>query len=108
MPLPVKMFGLLCLGASLAAAALPAHASPQVRRSDQEAAREGRAQGRLLSLREIEARVVPAMTRKGAQYIGFDFDSGTSIYTLKFLRNGSVIWVDVDGRSGKVMSRSGG
>jgi len=102
----MKMFGFLCLGAFLAAAALPAHASPQVRR-DQEAAREGRAQGRLLPLREIEARVVPAMSRKGAQYLGFDFDSGTMIYTLKFLRNGSVIWVDVDGRSGQIVGQSG-
>ncbi|MCW4461633.1 hypothetical protein OK349_07925 [Sphingomonas sp. BT-65] len=102
------MFGLLCLGASLAAAALPAHASPQVRRADQEAAREGRIQGKWLPLRDIEARVVPAMTRKGAQYIGFDFDSATGIYTLKFLRNGNVIWVDVDARSGRVMGQSGG
>lgn len=104
----MKMFGFLCLGAFLAAAALPAHAAPQVRRSDQEAAREGRVQGRWLPLRDIEKRVVPAMTRKGAQYIGFDFDSGTGIYTLKFLRDGNVIWVDVDARSGRVMGRSGG
>ena len=103
----MKMFGFLCLGAFLAAAALPAHAGPQSRRADQAAAREGRMQGRLLPLRDVEARVVPAMTRKGAQYLGFDFDSGTSIYTLKFLRNGTVIWIDVDGRSGQVVGRSG-
>jgi len=65
-------------------------------------------QGRLLPLRAIEARVVPAMAKRGAQYIGFDFDSGTGIYTLKFLRNGNVIWVDVDGRTGQVMSQAGG
>ncbi|MFL9839477.1 hypothetical protein ABS767_00755 [Sphingomonas sp. ST-64] len=104
----MKMVGVLCLGALLAAAAAPLHASPQDRRSDQEAAREGRMQGRLLPLRAIEARVVPYMIKKGAQYLGFDFDAGTGIYTLKFLRNGNVIWVDVDGRTGQVMSRSGG
>ena len=103
----MKMFGFLCLGVCLATAAVPAHAERQVRRADQEAAREGRVQGRLLPLRDIEARVVPAMTRKGAQYLGFDFDSGTSIYTLKFLRNGTVIWIDVDGRSGQVIGQSG-
>lgn len=102
----MKMFGFLCLGAFFVAAAPSAHASPQVR-ADQEAAREGRQQGRLLPLREIESRVVPAMTRKGAQYLGFDFDSGTMIYTLKFLRNGSVLWVDVDGRSGQIVGQSG-
>jgi hypothetical protein len=108
MPIPMKMFGVLALTACLAAAMAPAGASAQDRRSDQEAARKGRMQGQLLPLRVIEARVVPAMARKGAQYIGFDFDSGTGIYTLKFLRNGNVIWIDVDGRSGQVMSRSGG
>jgi len=104
----MKMFGPLCLGASLAVVALPAHAQPQDRRNDQKAARKGRMEGQLLPLRVIEARVVPAMSRQGAQYIGFDFDSGTAIYTLKFLRNGNVIWVDVDGRSGQVMGRAGG
>lgn len=102
------MFGVFFLGACIAAAAVPTHASAQDRRSDQQAARKGRMQGQLLPLRVIEARVVPAMARKGAQYIGFDFDSGTAIYTLKFLRNGNVIWVDVDGRSGQIMGRSGG
>ncbi|MBX3595612.1 hypothetical protein [Sphingomonas sp.] len=104
----MKMFGVLLLGATLAVAATPVDAAPQDRRSDQEAARKGREEGRLLPLRAIEARVVPYMVKKGAQYIGFDFDSGTGIYTLKFLRDGNVIWVDVDGRTGQVMSRSGG
>ena len=64
-----------------------------------------RRDGRLLPLREIEARVVPTM--QGAQYIGVDFDAGTGVYTLKFLRDGVVIWVDVDGRSGQVIGRTG-
>ncbi|WP_174287244.1 hypothetical protein [Sphingomonas bacterium] len=75
------------------------------RRGDQMRAFEARRQGRLLPLPEIEARVVPTM--RGAQYIGFDFDSDTAIYTLKFLRNGSVIWVEVDGRSGQIVGRTG-
>ncbi len=104
----MQMFRVLALAASVAVAAAPAHALPQDRRSDQAAARKGRMQGQLLPLRTIEARVVPPMTKRGAQYIGFDFDSASGIYTLKFLRNGNVIWVDVDGRSGQVMSRSGG
>ena len=74
-------------------------------RGDQWGAFEQRREGRLLPLREIENRVVPRM--KGAQYIGFDFD-GVSVYTLKFLRDGSVIWVEVDGRSGQVLRRMGG
>ena len=59
----------------------------------------------VLPIREIERRVIPMM--QGAQYLGFDFDPQTSIYTLKFLRNGSVIWVDVDGRTGRIVRRTG-
>ena len=55
--------------------------------------------------REIERRVVPTMP--GAQYIGVDFDPGSAVYTLKFLRDGHVIWVDVDGRSGQIIGRTG-
>ena len=72
---------------------------------DQQAATRGRAAGSLMPLREIERRVLPYMA--GAEYIGFDFDSATAIYTLKFVRNGTVIWVDVDGRSGHVLRRTG-
>jgi hypothetical protein len=60
--------------------------------------------GRLLPLPEIERRVVPKMP--GAQYLGVDIDVDSGIYTLKFLRNGLVIWVDVDGRSGQIVGRS--
>lgn len=64
-----------------------------------------RQQVQVLPVREIERRVLPMMA--GAQYLGFDFDPQTCIYTLKFLRNGSVIWVDVDGRTGRIVRRAG-
>ena len=76
----------------------------QHRHGDQDAALAARMQGRILPLREIENRVVPAM--RGAQYIGFDFNSAAAVYTLKFLRNGTVIWVNVDARSGAVIGRT--
>ena len=66
---------------------------------------EARREGRILPLKEIERRVVPTMPH--AQYLGFDFDSGSGIYTLKFLRDGQVIWIDVDGRSGQIVGRTG-
>ena len=74
-------------------------------RGDQWRAFEQRREGRLLPLREIEGRVVPTM--RGADYLGADFDGGSGIYTLKFLRNGVVIWVEVDGRSGQILGRTG-
>ena len=61
--------------------------------------------GRILVPREVEARVIPLM--RGAQYLGFDFDAESGIYTLKFLRNGNVIWVEVDGRTGRLLGRTG-
>ncbi len=62
-------------------------------------------EGRILSIKEIERRVIPTM--KDAQYIGFDFEMPSAVYTLKFLRDGTVIWVDVDGRTGQVIGRTG-
>lgn len=79
-------------------------AEPAVQR-DQDAALAARREGRTLPLSEIQRRVVPTMA--GARYLGFDFDSSTAVYTLKFLRDGSLIWVMVDGRSGAVIGRSG-
>jgi hypothetical protein len=73
--------------------------------SNQEAASQRRLKGQNLPVREIERRVVPRMP--GAQYLGFDYDPSTDVYTLKFLRNGSVIWVDADGRTGNILRRTG-
>jgi hypothetical protein len=100
----MKMLLLLAFAATPISALVMA-AVPDQRRGDQMSAFEARRQGRSMSLREIEARVIPTM--KGAQYIGFDYDSSAAIYTLKFLRDGNVIWVDVDGRSGQVVGRTG-
>lgn len=64
--------------------------------------------GGVRSLRSIENAVVPGMKAQGADYIGQEFDGDTSRYRLKFLRGKSVIWVDVDGRTGAVLGRAGG
>ena len=74
-------------------------------RSDQREAWRARQLGRILPLREIEGRVLPTM--RGSQYLGFDFESERGIYTLKFLRDGTVIWVEVDGRTGQIIGRTG-
>ncbi|MDO7844533.1 hypothetical protein [Sphingomonas immobilis] len=100
MKMPVALaFSLLFAAAS----APPADAGEQ--RRDQREAFDARRQGRILPLREIEQRVVPSMP--GSQYLGFDFEAETAIYTLKFVRDGVVIWVEVDGRSGQVVGRTG-
>ncbi|MEI9927971.1 MAG: hypothetical protein WDN44_10175 [Sphingomonas sp.] len=71
---------------------------------DRSVAQRAQAYGNLPA-REIERRVIPTMP--GAQYLGFIYDGETNIYTLKFLRNGSVIWIDVDGRTGTIVRRTG-
>lgn len=79
--------------------------APFRRRSDQDQAYQARREGSMLPLRDIEGGVVPQMRRRGADYIGAELDSGR--YRLKFMRGPSVIWVDVDGRTGEVVGRAG-
>ena len=99
--IPMKMFTSL----ALCLLAAPLAAEPVQRRGDQAEAFEARRQGKIMPLREIERRIVPQL--RGAQYLGVDFDGYSSIYTLKFLRDGTVIWVDVDGRSGQILRQTG-
>ena len=93
--------------AALALSLLPAAtmAQPAEQQRDGVAAWRALREGRILPIKEIERRVVPTM--KDAHYIGFDFEMPSAVYTLKFLRDGTVIWVDVDGRSGQVIGRTG-
>jgi len=57
--------------------------------------------GNVRSLREIEGRVLPTMP--GMQYLGPEYDPGAMAYRLKFIRDGRVVFVDVDARSGAVI-----
>jgi hypothetical protein len=77
------------------------------RRGDQDQALQATRQGEVRSLRAIENTVVPSMKAKGASYIGQEFDGDLNRYRLKFLRGSSVIWVDVDGRSGAILGSAG-
>lgn len=82
-------------------AATPAEAQ---RRSDQGEARKEMRAGNILSSREIENRVLPTM--RGAEYLGFDYDRTAMAYRLKFIRDGRVLYVDVDARTGRILRRS--
>lgn len=73
-------------------------------RSDQGTARREMRAGNQLSLREIERRVLPRM--RGSEYLGPSYDSTARAYRLKFIREGRVTYVDVDARSGRIISRS--
>jgi hypothetical protein len=84
---------------------VPGTVTLHFQRDEQSRAYEARRQGRTLPLSEIERRVLPTMS--GARYLGPEFDPDTGIYTLKFLRNGTVIWLRIDGRSGQIIERRG-
>jgi len=100
----MKMIVALTLSTLAVLGPVPATAEPDQKREQQRTFDDMR-NGRILVPREVEARVIPLM--RGAQYLGFDFDAESGIYTLKFLRNGNVIWVEVDGRTGRLLGRTG-
>src|SRR5687768_9460487 len=66
---------------------------------------EARQQGRILPLPAIEARIRQIMP--DADYLGPELDMASGIYRLKFVRGERVIWIDVDGRTGQIVGRSG-
>lgn len=73
--------------------------APQ-RDRDQNSAYQAMQQGRVLSLPEIRARIrVP-----GAEYIGAEI-LAPGVYRLKFMRGATVIWIDVEARTGRVINR---
>lgn len=96
--------------ASLAAASLAMTGlvveplAAQQKRSDQGEARKEMRAGNVLSLREIEKRVLPSM--RGAEYLGPAYDSTAMAYRLKFIKDGRVTFIDVDARTGRIINRS--
>lgn len=77
----------------------PALADPP---RDAERAFQATRDGRSMPLPKIERRVMPLMP--GADYLGPEFNGST--YRLKFMKDGRVIWVDVDAATGQIMRRS--
>lgn len=78
--------------------ARPAYGAPP---REQERAWEATRDGRSMPLPLLERRVMPMMG--GADYLGPELNGDT--YRLKFMQNGRVIWVDVDGQ-GRIIRRS--
>jgi hypothetical protein len=89
------------LSAALAAGLVagPALADPP---GDAERAFRAKESGRSMPLPKIEGRVMPLMG--GADYLGPEFNGST--YRLKFMKNGRVIWVDVDAATGRIKGKS--
>lgn len=92
------------LAAAMLAGGLSAPAAQAQSRNDQGEARKEMRAGNVLPLREIERRVLPTM--RGAEYLGPAYDSAAMAYRLKFIRDGRVMYVDVDARTGRILRRS--
>jgi hypothetical protein len=76
----------------------PALADPP---RDANRAFQGVRQGRSMPLPQLERRVLPSMG--GADYLGPELNGDN--YRFKFIQNGRVVWVDVDGQ-GRIVRRS--
>lgn len=96
------LFAALML-AIMATTFLPYDGVGAQRRGAGDDARQQMLDGRVKSLKEIEAYVLPRM--KGMKYLGPEYDSSTRIYRLKFIRDNRVTFVDVDARTGKILRR---
>lgn len=68
---------------------------------DADKAFEATQKGRSMPLPQLERRVMPLMG--GADYLGPELNGGAT--RMKFMQNGRVIWVDVDGQ-GRIIRRS--
>ena len=96
----MTLFRTLVLAAALAGGLNSAAALADPPR-DAERVWQNRREGRSMPLPQLEQRVMPMMG--GADYLGPELNGNT--YRFKFMQNGRVIWVDVDGR-GNVIRRS--
>jgi uncharacterized membrane protein YkoI len=106
MILPAKYaFGAITIGTLAVSATmlLPYSEAQAQRRGAGDDARQQMLDGRVKSLKEIEANILPRM--KGMKYLGPEYDSRTRIYRLKFIRDNRVTFVDVDARTGKILRR---
>ena len=89
------------LAASVLAAGFSSTPALAEKRRDADRAFQATQEGRSMPLPQLERRVMPLMP--GADYLGPELNGGVT--RMKFMRNGRVIWVDVDGQ-GKIVRRS--
>ena len=69
-------------------------------RGEQDAARRAMLDGQTMPFSVIKRRVDAAMG--DATYLGAEFNPASNRYRLKYVRDGKVVWVDADGRTGDI------
>lgn len=97
------MFGKPLIGGVLACALAvmpPSSAAALDRRDEQDAARRAMLSGQVMPFSIIKRRVESEMG--DATYLGSEFIPSSNRYRLKYVKDGKVVWVDVDGRTGDI------
>ncbi len=87
--------GLLGLGVFVAP-----DATARGSKEEQDAARHAMLEGRVMPFSVIKRRMEREMG--DATYVGSEFHRHSNRYRLKYVRDGRVVWVDVDGRTGDI------
>ena len=90
------------LSAAFVVGLIASPAAAQQKSRDADRAFRATVEGRSMPLPKIEQRVMPFMD--GADYLGPELKGET--YRLKFIKDGRVIWVDVDAATGRIKRRS--
>ncbi len=105
MPMTMKWKSLIAGTSAVTAAVLlvPA-ADAGGRRDEQDAARRAMLDGQVMPFSMIKRRVDAAVG--GATYVGSEFNPSSNRYRLKYVKDGKVMWVDADGRTGDIIGRA--
>lgn len=91
----------LLLGAIAFALCAPSAFAEMGKRDEQDAARRAMLDRQVMPFSVIKRRVEAAMG--DATYLGTEFMTEGNRYRLKYVKDGKVVWVDVDGRSGDII-----
>ena len=102
MPMTMKRNSLIAgAGMAVALALLAPGADAGGRRDEQDAARRAMLDGQVMPFAMIKRRVDATMG--GATYVGSEFNPSSNRYRLKYVKDGKVMWVDADGRTGDII-----
>lgn len=102
MPMNMKWTSLtVTFGAAIAALLVIPGAEAGGRRDEQDAARRAMLDGQVMPFAMIKRRVDAQMG--GANYVGSEFNPSSNRYRLKYVKDGKVVWVDADGRTGDII-----
>lgn len=97
----VNRLSFLLAGALAATAIAASPAQAGGRRDEQDAARRAMLDGQVIPFGMIKRRVDASMG--GATYVGSEFNPASNRYRLKYVKDGKVMWVDADGRTGDII-----